>query len=58
MDMDTDISMLWGMKAKRPAAKFKKKLGAKAVKSFERDSSNSQGLLKPQAATTFRVISA
>ena len=56
--MDTGINMLFGMKAKSPAAKCKKRLGAKAVKSFERDSSNAQGLLKPQAATTFRAISA
>ena len=59
-DMDTtmDVDKLFAVKTKSPAAKFKKRLGAKAVKSFERDSLNAQGLLKPQAATTYRAISA
>ena len=56
MTLDTD--QLFAVKTKNPASKFKKRLGAKAVKSFERDSLNAQGLLKPQAATTFRAISA
>ena len=39
-------------------AKFKKRAGAKAVKSFERNSAGADGVLHSGAATTFRAISA
>ena len=42
----------------KSAAKFKKRLGAKQVKSFERDAAMADGLLKANAATTFRAVSA
>ena len=56
--MASDRDQLFAVKAKNPASKFKKRLGAKAVKNFERDSLNAQGVLRPQATTTFRAISA
>ena len=41
------------------AAKYKqKRLGAKAVKGFERNSSDENGILNRQAATNFRAVSA
>ena len=42
----------------KAAAKFKKRLGAKQVKNFERDAASADGLLKPSAATTFRAVAA
>lgn len=48
-----------GKKSKsKSAAKFKKRAGAKAVKSFERNSAGADGVLHSGAATTFRAISA
>ena len=50
---------IFAAKGKKPAAnKYKKRIGAKAVKSFERNSSNSEGVLNQRSATTFRAISA
>lgn len=53
-----DVDKLVAVKTKTPAAKFKKILEAKAMKTVEKASLNAQGLLKPQAATTYRAISA
>ena len=40
------------------ANKFKKRLGAKKVKAFEKDAAGTDGLLKADAATNFRAVSA
>ena len=60
--MDTDVNMQDGkesMFATKAAAKsYKKRIGAKAVKSFERNHANAKGVLSSQSATTFRAISA
>ena len=42
----------------KAAAKFKKRLGTKAVKGFEREAAGKDGILHREAATTFRAISA
>ena len=43
---------------KSQASKFKKRLGAKQVKNFEREASLADGALNSSAATTFRAVSA
>ena len=45
-------------KGKAAANKFKKRLGAKNVKNFERDAALADGALNPTAATTYRAVSA
>ena len=40
------------------AAKFKKRAGAKAVNTFERNAAGADGVLNRQAATTYRAVSA
>ena len=45
-------------KGKAAANKFKKRLDAKKVKSFERDAALADGALNPTAATTYRAVSA
>lgn len=42
----------------KAANKYKKRLGAKKVKAFERNAIGSEGILRPGAATTFRAVSA
>ena len=56
--LDSMDYALCALKSKGPAAKFKKRLGAKAVKSFEREAFNAHGILKSNDATTYRAISA
>ena len=41
----------------KSAAKFKKRAGAKAVKTFERNAAGADGVLNRQAATTYRAVS-
>ena len=52
------LDSICAVKSKAQANKYKKRIGAKAVKSFERNSSNSEGVLTQRSATTFRAISA
>ena len=42
----------------KSAAKFKKRAGAKAVKTFERNAAGADVMLNRQAATTYRAVSA
>ena len=50
---------VFAVKGKGNAAnKFKKRLGAKKVKAFERNAVGSDGTLRSSAATTFRAVSA
>ena len=42
----------------KSAKKFQKRLGAKKVKSFEKDAAMADGLLNSTAATTYRAVSA
>ena len=54
-EMDSDY--VFAMAKGKPAAKFKKRAGAKAVKAFEREV-GSEDKLDPGDATTYRAISA
>ena len=54
---DLDYDFVYAVKKGNPAAKYKKRVGAKAVKAFEREVA-SHDLLEASDATTFRAISA
>ena len=51
------VDSIAAVKSKSPA-KYKKRLGAKQVKNFEKEAALADGLLKANAATTFRAVSA
>ena len=59
-DRDLCFSTAAGNKKSKSksAAKFEKRAGAKAVKTFERHAAGAGGVLNRQAATTYRAVSA
>ena len=56
---DIDVSTTTGNKKSenKSAAKFKKRAGAKAVKTFERNAAGADAVLNRQAATTYCAVS-
>ena len=54
---ETESDFIFAAKKGNPAAKFKKRAGAKAVKAFEREVGAADSLA-PNDATTYRAISA
>ena len=58
LEISHPLDCIAAVKGKAAANKFKKRLGAKKVKHFERDAALADGAVNPTAATTYRAVSA